>query len=148
MFFQAPNPASSSMFSTYTNNAFLDIKYFGENSIIGGNVSPPLMQSGVPKDRYEAAKQCIKKAKFAPRGFIFDVWLRRPPKYSTIQYAHDAEGCQGFWQIHVNDYVNLRYISIFNSIKGNVKLSTCLTKLKPSAITGALDHGIDRYLIC
>lgn len=71
------------------------IKYFGETCIIGGNVSPPLLQSGTPQDIYDAARQCIEKAKFAPRGFILmsgcDVPPNTPPynMHTMLKAARD-----------------------------------------------------------
>jgi uroporphyrinogen decarboxylase len=71
------------------------IKYFGETCIIGGNVSPPLIQTGSPQEVYEAARQCIKKAKNAPRGFILmsgcDVPPNTPPynMYTLLKAVKD-----------------------------------------------------------
>lgn len=46
------------------------IKYFGDTSIIAGNVEPAIIQEGTPKQVYELTNRCIEKAKHAPRGFI------------------------------------------------------------------------------
>lgn len=46
------------------------IKYFGDKCIIIGNVDPSVIQNGTPQQVYELCKQCIKKGKYAPRGYM------------------------------------------------------------------------------
>jgi len=46
------------------------IKYFGDKCIIIGNVDPSIIQNGTPQQVYELCKQCIKKGKYAPRGYM------------------------------------------------------------------------------
>ena len=46
------------------------IEHFGDTCIIAGNVAPALIQTGTPQQVYELCRQAIKKAKYAPRGFI------------------------------------------------------------------------------
>ena len=71
------------------------IKYFGETCIIGGNISPPLLQMGTPKEIYEGARRCIEKGKYAPRGFILmsgcDVPPNTPPynMYTMLKAVKD-----------------------------------------------------------
>ncbi len=55
------------------------IEYFGDTCIIAGNVEPQLIQNGTPQQVYEAARQCIEKAKYAPRGFILMPGCELPP---------------------------------------------------------------------
>jgi len=55
------------------------IKYFGDTSIIAGNVEPAVIQSGTPQQVYELSKQAIEKAKYAPRGFILMPGCELPP---------------------------------------------------------------------
>jgi uroporphyrinogen decarboxylase len=46
------------------------IKYFGDTSIVAGNIDPAVIQTGSPQRIYELCRQAIEKAKHAPRGFI------------------------------------------------------------------------------
>jgi len=55
------------------------IRYFGDTYVIAGNVEPQLIQNGTPQQVYEAARQCIEKAKYAPRGFILSPGCELPP---------------------------------------------------------------------
>jgi len=55
------------------------IKYFGDNCIVAGNIEPTRIQNGTPQQVYELAKQCIEKAKNAPRGYIFMPACETPP---------------------------------------------------------------------
>lgn len=55
------------------------IRFFGDTCIIGGNVSPALIQTGSPQEVYEAARQCIEKGKRAPRGFVLMSGCDTPP---------------------------------------------------------------------
>ena len=55
------------------------IKYFGDKCIIAGNIEPQVIQNGTPQQVYELAKQCIEKAKFAPKGFILMPGCELPP---------------------------------------------------------------------
>ena len=56
------------------------IKYFGDTCIIAGNIEPAVIQNGTPQQVYELCKQAIKKAKYAPRGFILAAGCELPPK--------------------------------------------------------------------
>jgi len=55
------------------------IKYFGNTCIIAGNVEPAVIQNGSPQQVYELCKACIKKAKYAPRGFMLMSGCEIPP---------------------------------------------------------------------
>lgn len=55
------------------------IKYFGDKCIIAGNVEPWVIQMGTSQQVYELAKQCIKKGKYAPRGYILAAGCDIPP---------------------------------------------------------------------
>jgi len=55
------------------------IKYFGNTSIIAGNIEPAVIQTGTPQQVYELSKECIEKGKFAPRGYIFTAGCDIPP---------------------------------------------------------------------
>jgi len=56
------------------------IKYFGDTSIIAGNVEPAVIQNGTPQQVYELCRQCIEKAKHAaPRGYILMPGCELPP---------------------------------------------------------------------
>ena len=63
------------------NEIDLDIavKYFGESSIIVGNIQPSIIQMGAPQEVYEVARQCIEKGKRAPRGFMLASGCELPP---------------------------------------------------------------------
>jgi len=55
------------------------INYFGDKSIIVGNVDPAFIQNGTPQQVYELCKQCIEKAKYAPRGYMLMSGCEVPP---------------------------------------------------------------------
>jgi uroporphyrinogen decarboxylase len=55
------------------------IKYF-PNDIIMGNIDPPLIQTGSPRQVYEHTRICIEKGKKAPGGFILAPGCELPPK--------------------------------------------------------------------
>jgi len=55
------------------------IEYFGDTSVIAGNVEPATFQVGTPQEVYELSRQCIEKAKHAPRGFILMPGCGLPP---------------------------------------------------------------------
>jgi len=55
------------------------IKYFGGKSIIVGNINPRVIQGGTPQQVYELCKQCLKKAKYAPRGYMLMSGCEIPP---------------------------------------------------------------------
>ncbi|MFC1593207.1 uroporphyrinogen decarboxylase family protein [Candidatus Omnitrophota bacterium] len=55
------------------------IKYFGDTCIIAGNFNPAVVQTGPPQQVYELCKQCLEKAKYAPRGFILMPGCSLPP---------------------------------------------------------------------
>jgi uroporphyrinogen decarboxylase len=59
------------------------IKYFGDTSIVAGNIDPAVIQTGSPQRIYELCCQAIEKAKHAPRGFIlmpgFELSPMTPP---------------------------------------------------------------------
>jgi uroporphyrinogen decarboxylase len=56
------------------------IKYFGDSCVIAGNVEPAVIQEGTPQQIYELTKQCIEKAKHAPRGYLLMPGCELPPK--------------------------------------------------------------------
>ncbi|MBW1771861.1 MAG: uroporphyrinogen decarboxylase family protein [Deltaproteobacteria bacterium] len=56
------------------------IEYFGESSIIVGNVEPAVIQTGTPREVYELARKCVEKGKEAPRGFMLSQSCELPPK--------------------------------------------------------------------
>jgi uroporphyrinogen decarboxylase len=59
------------------------IKYFGETSVIAGNIDPATLQTGTPREIYELCRQAIEKGKEAPRGYILmqgcEVPVNTPP---------------------------------------------------------------------
>jgi len=55
------------------------IEYFGDKCIIAGNVEPAVIQIGTPQQVYELCKQCIEKAKYAPRGYMLMPGCEIPP---------------------------------------------------------------------
>ncbi|MCD6472923.1 uroporphyrinogen decarboxylase family protein [Candidatus Aerophobetes bacterium] len=55
------------------------IKYFGNKCIIAGNIEPAIIQNGTPQQVYELCKQCIEKAKYAPRGYMLMPGCEIPP---------------------------------------------------------------------
>ena len=55
------------------------IEYFGDRCIIAGNVEPATIQVGTAQEIYELSRQCIEKAKHAPRGFILTPGCGLPP---------------------------------------------------------------------
>jgi uroporphyrinogen decarboxylase len=55
------------------------IKHFGDKCIIAGNVEPAVIQMGTPDQVYELSKECIKKGKSAPKGYILTAGCDIPP---------------------------------------------------------------------
>lgn len=55
------------------------IEHFGDTSIIAGNIEPAIIQEGTPQQVYELSRQCIEKAKYAPRGFLLTPGCGLPP---------------------------------------------------------------------
>ena len=55
------------------------IEYLGDKAVIAGNVEPTMIQLGTPQQVYELAKQCIEKAKHAPRGYLMMPGCEMPP---------------------------------------------------------------------
>ena len=55
------------------------MEYFGDTYIIAGNIEPQVIQNGTPEQVYELTRQCIEKAKYAPRGFILMPGCELPP---------------------------------------------------------------------
>lgn len=55
------------------------IKYFGEKSIIAGNIDPAVLLNGTPQQVYELTRQCIQKAKHSPRGYMMMTGCEVPP---------------------------------------------------------------------
>lgn len=53
-------------------------KYF-PNDIIFGNLEPVIVQTGTPKEVYEASRKVIEKGKELPTGFIFSTGCEMPP---------------------------------------------------------------------
>jgi uroporphyrinogen decarboxylase len=55
------------------------IKYFGDKSIIVGNIDPVVIQNGTPQEVYQLSKQAIEKGKKAPRGYMLMSGCEIPP---------------------------------------------------------------------
>ena len=55
------------------------IEYLGDTCIIVGNVEPRVILTGTPDEVYQLSKECIEKAKSAPRGFILGSGCELPP---------------------------------------------------------------------
>jgi uroporphyrinogen decarboxylase len=55
------------------------IECLGDTCIIVGNVEPRVLLTGTPDEVYELSKECIEKAKFAPRGFMLGTGCELPP---------------------------------------------------------------------
>ena len=55
------------------------MEYLGDTCIIVGNVEPRVLLTGTPEQVYQLSKECIEKAKFAPRGFILGSGCELPP---------------------------------------------------------------------
>lgn len=55
------------------------IRYFGDKSIIVGNVNPQVIQNGTPQQVYDLCKHCLEKAKYAPRGYMLMSGCEVPP---------------------------------------------------------------------
>ncbi|MGD8985246.1 MAG: uroporphyrinogen decarboxylase family protein, partial [Desulfobacteraceae bacterium] len=55
------------------------IEYLGDACVIVGNVEPRVLLTGTPDEVYQLSKECIEKAKFAPRGFILGSGCELPP---------------------------------------------------------------------
>jgi uroporphyrinogen decarboxylase len=55
------------------------IDLLGNKCVIVGYVNPTIIQNGTPEEVYEASRQCIEKAKFAPRGFMLGSGCELPP---------------------------------------------------------------------
>lgn len=55
------------------------IKFFGDTCIVAGNIDPRIIQTGTPRQVYELCKQCVEKAKHAPRGYIWMAGCEVPP---------------------------------------------------------------------
>ncbi len=55
------------------------IEYFGDTSIIAGNVEPVVFQMGTPQQVYELCRQSIEKGKNALRGYILTPGCGLPP---------------------------------------------------------------------
>lgn len=55
------------------------IKYFGDTCVIAGNVQPAIIQTGTAEQVYELSRQCIKKGKYAPRGYVLMAGCEFPP---------------------------------------------------------------------
>jgi uroporphyrinogen decarboxylase len=73
------------------------IQHFGEAAIIAGNIDPSLIQSGTPRQVYDACRTAIEAGKNAPRGFALmegcEVPVWSPPyHYFMIRKAVEASG--------------------------------------------------------
>ena len=73
------------------------IKYFGETSIIAGNIDPALLQTGTPEEIYQTCRQAIEKGKLASRGYALmqgcEVPVNTPPyNFYTMKKAVDDFG--------------------------------------------------------
>lgn len=55
------------------------IEYMGNSCIIAGNVEPALIQVGTPEQVYAHCRECIFKAKRAPRGYLLAPGCEMPP---------------------------------------------------------------------
>jgi uroporphyrinogen decarboxylase len=71
------------------------IKYFGKTSIIAGNISPTFIQTGTPREIYEACREAIEIGKKAPLGYALmegcEVPVNTPPYnyYSMRKAVYD-----------------------------------------------------------
>lgn len=73
------------------------IEYFGDTSVIAGNIEPALLQTGTPQKIYEGCRQAIEKGKEAPRGYALmqgcEVPVNTPPyNLYTMKRAVDDFG--------------------------------------------------------
>jgi len=73
------------------------IEYFGENSIIAGNIEPAILQTGTPSQIYELCRQAIEAGKQASRGYALmqgcEVPVNTPPyNLYTMKKAIDDFG--------------------------------------------------------
>ncbi|MFC2122327.1 uroporphyrinogen decarboxylase family protein [Bacteroidota bacterium] len=72
------------------------IEYFGDTSIIAGNIEPVVIQMGTPQQVYELCRQCIEDGKNAPRGYILTPGCGLPPMappynvYMMVKAARDS----------------------------------------------------------
>ncbi len=55
------------------------VKFFGDSSIIAGNVAPPVIHMGPADEVYRLAQEALEKGKNAPRGFILMPGCGIPP---------------------------------------------------------------------
>jgi len=55
------------------------INYFGDSCLILGNVEPSIIQNGTHQQVYDLCRQCIEKAKHAPKGFMLMSGCEIPP---------------------------------------------------------------------
>ncbi len=55
------------------------IDYFGDSCLILGNIEPAVIQNGTHQQVYDLCRQCIDKAKHAPRGFMLMSGCEIPP---------------------------------------------------------------------
>jgi len=75
------------------------IEYFGNKCIVAGDIEPRIIQEGTPLQVYESAKQCIQKAKHAPRGYILMPACELPPMappYNVYAMMKAVNDCGGY----------------------------------------------------
>jgi uroporphyrinogen decarboxylase len=64
------------------------MKYFGDKCIIAGNIDPQIILEGPPQKLYEICRQCIEKAKHAPKGYILmpgcEIPVMTPPYHLYV----------------------------------------------------------------
>jgi uroporphyrinogen decarboxylase len=70
---------------------------FGQNCVIAGNIEPALLQTGTPREVYDACRSAIEKGKKAPSGFALmqgcEVPVNTPPyNLYTMRKAIDDFG--------------------------------------------------------
>jgi uroporphyrinogen decarboxylase len=73
------------------------IEYFGDTSVIAGNIDPVIIQTGTHEEVYELCREAIEAAKHAPRGYILMAGCEVPvmtPPYNlyTMMRAVDDLG--------------------------------------------------------
>ena len=73
------------------------IEYFGKTSIIAGNIEPSFIQTGTPREVYEACRMVIEAGKRVPFGYAFmegcEVPVNTPPyNYYSMRKALEDFG--------------------------------------------------------
>ncbi|MFC1902148.1 uroporphyrinogen decarboxylase family protein [Chloroflexota bacterium] len=73
------------------------VEYFGDTSVIAGNIEPAILQTGTPAEIYEVCRRAIEEGKHAPRGYALmqgcEVPVNTPPyNLYTMKRAVDDFG--------------------------------------------------------